>query len=180
MEQYQALSEGEPLWSILAAAADILETNPIKAGLQAEAALKSAPGQQQALQLLVAARRAQGDTVGARTVLQSMATETPNIASEHFELGLLIAESGENEAAALALSRVVELEPAHPQAWRAIGDARIQTGDMPGAAEAYAKQFASSNLDLKTLEQVSTPSNPTRRMKPKPFCANISIPARRT
>jgi tetratricopeptide (TPR) repeat protein len=156
MEQYQALSEGEPLWSILAAAADLLETNPAKSGLEAEAVLKAAPGQQQALQLLVAAHRAQGDVARARDALESMATETPGIASVHFELGLLLAETGENEAAARSLSRVIELEPTHPQAWRAIGDALIQTGDVRGAAEAYAKQFASTNLDLKTLAQIST------------------------
>lgn len=155
MEEYQALSEGEPLWSILARTADLLETDPVKAGQAAEAALRVAPGQQQALQLLVAARRAQGDVAGARTALESMATETPRLASVHYELGLLFTEAGDNEAAVRALSRAVELEPAHPQAWRAIGDALIRTGDMSGAADAYAKQFASSNLDLKTLEQVS-------------------------
>lgn len=155
MEEYQALSEGEPLWSILARAADLLESDPVKAGQEAEAALKVAPGQQQALQLLVAARRTQGDVAGARAVLESMVAETPGLASLHYELGLLFAETGDNEAAVRALSRAVELEPAHPQAWRSIGDALIRTGDTSGAAEAYAKQFASSNLDLKTLEQVS-------------------------
>ena len=80
---------------------------------------------------------------------------SPEIAAIHFELGLLLADMGDSEAALRALSRVVELEPQHSQAWRALGDALVQTGDAEGAARAYSQQFASSVTDLKTLEQLS-------------------------
>jgi tetratricopeptide (TPR) repeat protein len=155
MAQFQTLSEGYPLWSILAAAADLLETDPKKAEQQAQEALKFAPGQQQALQLLIGARQAQGDIAGARTLLESMAAETPDLASVHFELGMMLAEAGEDHAAIRSLSRVVELEAAHPQAWRLLGDALVQVGDTDGAAKAYSRQFTSSVMDVKMLEQAS-------------------------
>ena len=91
----------------------------------------------------------------ARATLESMAAELPEIAAIHFELGMLLADMGDSEAAVRSLSRVVELEPRHPQAWRALGDALVQTGDTEGAAKAYGQQFASSVTDLKTLEQLS-------------------------
>lgn len=155
MEQFPTISADVQLWTVLAQAADLLETDPAQAERRAQAALRSAPGQQQALQLVIAARRAMGDLAGGRALLETMAAETPNLASVHFELGLIYAEENENESAVRALSRVVELEPAHPQAWRALADALVQTGDTSGAAKAYARHAASSIMDLKTLEQIS-------------------------
>ncbi|MFL5239849.1 MAG: tetratricopeptide repeat-containing sulfotransferase family protein [Rhizomicrobium sp.] len=155
MEQVQQGSEFGPLWNILAGAAQVLESNPEEAGRQAEQLLNIAPGQQQALQLLVDARRADGDLAGARARLEAMAAELPDVAAVHCELGLLLIEAGDLQGAIRSLSRVVELEPRHPRAWRALGDALVQAGDITGAAKAYAEQFASSITDLKVLEQVS-------------------------
>jgi tetratricopeptide (TPR) repeat protein len=155
MEQARPFGEAGPLWSVVAAAAHLLESDPAAAERQLRAVLKVAPGQQQALQLLTDARRAQGDMATARAQLESMAAELPQLASIHYELGLLLAELGEIDEAIRSLSRVLELEPKHPQAWRAFGDALAQKGDIPGAANAYARQFASSLTDLQTLEQVS-------------------------
>ena len=97
MEELQPVHDASPLWSVLAQAVDALERSPEEAGRQAEAALKIAPGQQQALQLIVSARRAQGDMVGARTLLESMAAELPDLAALHYELGLLLMETGDNQ-----------------------------------------------------------------------------------
>ena len=155
MEQAKSVPEGVPLWSVLAEAAQPLESNPREAEQRVREVLKNAPGQSQALQLLVDAMRTQGDMAGARATLESMAAELPEIAAVHFELGLLLADMGDSEAALRSLSRVVELEPQHSQAWRALGDALVQTGDAEGAARAYSQQFASSVTDLKTLEQLS-------------------------
>ena len=155
MEDLQPVHDASPLWSVLAQAVDALERSPEEAGRQAEAALKIAPGQQQALQLIVSARRAQGDVAGARTLLESMVAESPDLAAAHYELGLLLTEIGDSQAAIQSLSRVVELEPKHPQAWRVLGDVLIQVSDTKRAANAYARQFESSIMDLKILEQVT-------------------------
>lgn len=156
MEQPRVDHDASPLWAVLAQAADVLERSPEEAERQAQAILNFAPGQQQAIQLIVSARRAQGDMAGARTLLETIAAELPDLATPHYELGLLLAEMGDNRAAINSLRRVVELEPKHPQAWRALGDALVQDGDTDGAANAYALQFASSVMDLKMLEQVTT------------------------
>src|SRR6185295_5819325 len=155
MEQAQSITEGRPLWSILMEAVQVADSNPGQAEEYARAVLKFAPGQQHALQFLADTKRVHGDLAGARTMLESMAAELPGLASIHYELGLLLAEMGETEAAVHSLSRVVELEPKHPHAWRTLGDALVQTGDADRAAEAYARQFASSILDVKMLEEVN-------------------------
>jgi tetratricopeptide (TPR) repeat protein len=155
MEQTQRPRENGPLWSILAEAATLLEENPRLAVDRAQLALKIAPGQQQALQLMVVARRVQGDMAGARSLLEGMVAELPDVATVHYELGLLLADMGDNHAAIRCLRRVVELEPKHPHGWRALGDALVLIGDASGAANAYAQQFASSVMDLKMLEQVA-------------------------
>ena len=155
MEQEKPVHEGQPLWIVLAEAAQSLDSDPSEAGRRVRDILKNAPGQPQALQLLVDAQRAQGDLASARTALELMAAELPEIAAIHYELGMLLADIGDSEAAVRSLSRVVELEPRHPQAWRALGDALAETGNTEGAAKAYRQQFASSVTDLKTLERVS-------------------------
>ena len=156
MEQPNQALEQVTIWTVLAEGAEALEARPDEAERLARVALASAPGQQQALQLLIAARRLRGDVASAREKLETMAAESPGIAAIQYELAVLLAESGEHAAAVRHLSRVVELEPAHTQAWGALGDALLATGDKAGAASAYARQFASSVLDLKILEEVST------------------------
>jgi tetratricopeptide (TPR) repeat protein len=143
-----------PLWSMLARAADLLTTNPARAENRALEVLKSAPAQPQALILLVSARRAQGDTEGACALLESLAAEQPNLAALHYELGLLRAELRDAPAAIASLSRVVELEPDHPTAWRALAEQLAAAGDVARASEAYGRQFKSSLVDVLMLEHV--------------------------
>lgn len=154
MEQTGTAGETGPIWAMLSDAASRLQRNPDEAARRALLVLNYAPGQAQALQLIVAAGRMTGDLAALRAKLESLVLETPELATIHYELGLLLAEMGEDEAAITTLSRVVELEPKHPQAWQSLGDALMQAGDTAGAANAYAQQFKSSVMDLKTLEQV--------------------------
>jgi tetratricopeptide (TPR) repeat protein len=142
----------QPLWVVLAMAADQLGAAPEEVERLTLDVLKRIPGQQHALMLLVTARKARGDTAGARTLLEVMADERPEIAAIHFELGALLDEMGESKAAIRALSRLVALEPKHPSAWRLLGEALADSGDMDKAADAYFKHFELSALDLKTLE----------------------------
>lgn len=120
----------------------------------AREALRFVPGEPHALVVLVSTMRVRGERIAAQALLEKMLLDEPGIAALSFELGLLLAESGEFEAAAQRFFRVVELEPQHPAAWRALGDELCRTGDFEGAREAYGKQFASSIQDVLTLEQV--------------------------
>lgn len=136
--------------------AQALSADPGVAEREAAGVLQAIPGQQQALTLLVGARRAQGDTAGARAMLETMATTYPKLAAVHHELGLLLADLGETQDAIAALSRVVELEPDHPSAWRVLGDQLAEMGSAGPAADAYQRHFASSINDLKLIESTAT------------------------
>lgn len=155
MEQQNAPQADRRLWAVLEQGANALATDPSLAERMAEGILQGLPAQQQALMLLVSSRRAQGDTAGARAMLETMAMSLPDVAAVHYELGLLLAELGETQEAIAALSNVVRLEPAHPAAWRSLGDQLAEAGEMMRAAEAYQRHFASSISDLKLIESTA-------------------------
>jgi predicted Zn-dependent protease len=154
MQQAEQSQTGT-LAAALAETGALLKTNPAEAERRADRILKDIPGQQQALLLLVSARRAQGDTAGARAMLELAAMTQPRLAAVQYELGLLLAELGEHEAAITALTRVVELEPDHPGAWRVLGDELAESGHADAAGQAYVKHFRSALNDLKYLEDAA-------------------------
>lgn len=143
-----------PLWFVLAKLAEGLRTEPGRVVEQAREVLKRFPAQAHVLQLLVCAQSAQGGTASTRTMLEGLAAEWPNVAAVHYELGLLLGQLGEPQAAAGALFRVVELEPEHPTAWRALGDQLAAAGDAAGAKDAYLRFFKLSVTDVLMLEHV--------------------------
>jgi tetratricopeptide (TPR) repeat protein len=155
MDEVDEFKPGAPLWPQLTGAAQLLDIDPERAEAQAREILRNVPAQQQTLTLLVCALRAQGKTDGARTLLESLAAEQPGLAAIHYELGLLLGELGERDAAIRALSRVVELEPQHPTAWRALGDELAEDGNAEAAGKAFARQLESSVMDLKMLENMA-------------------------
>lgn len=155
MDEVDEFRPGAPLWPLLNGAAQLLDIDPGRAEAQAREILKNVPAQQQTLTLLVSALRAQGKTDSARAELESLAAEHPGLAAIHYELGLLLGELGERGAAIRALSRVVELEPHHPTAWRALGDELAEAGNTETAAKAFARQLESSVMDLKMLENMA-------------------------
>ena len=62
-------------------------------------------------------------------------------AAAHFELGLALAAAGRGDEAIRVLRRTVELEPEHMEAWRALADHLLATGDAEGADAAYARHI---------------------------------------
>jgi len=143
-----------PLWMNLANVAELLTSDPAAAERQVREILGLVPGEPHAVRLLIDAIRTQGDVSRARDELESLAAEFPKLAVMHLELGLLLSEIGDHKAAIRALFRTVELEPNHPAAWRTLGDEMVNSGDSVSAAKAYARQFASSVMDLKMLENM--------------------------
>lgn len=128
--------------------ARLLRLDAKAAAVKAREFLKRYPGQRQALGLFVSAHRATGDLSGARATLLEMAKAQPGLAAVHYELGLLLTDTGERENAIAALSRAVALEPRHAQAWRALGDVFADSGNAAEANRAYARciQFAAERL----------------------------------
>src|SRR5690349_15274770 len=106
MQDAQPFHEAGPLWDSIAGAAQLVESQPKQAEQRLLQLLDFAPGQPQILQLLADSRRARGDLQGAREILESLVRDLPDVAAGHFELGMLLADLGENDAAVRALSRV--------------------------------------------------------------------------
>ena len=152
MQQPGKRQRADTLSAVLTHAADHFGNDPAGAETKGAEILNSIPGQQQALLLLVCARRLQGDKEGARAVLEAMAEALPGLAAVHYELGLVLGGLGETKEAIAALSRVVELEPNDPSAWRALGNQLGRAGDDAGAGRVFAKHLSNSLKELALLE----------------------------
>ena len=140
------------LATALAQAAKLLGPRPDLAAEQAREILKAAPGHAQALFILAAALRAQGDAAQAREILERLANAVPNSADIHCELGLALSDLGDSKGAIAMLTRATRINGKHAQAWRALGDEKTLAGDTDGADDAYAHHIEASVNDPKLLE----------------------------
>jgi predicted Zn-dependent protease len=118
----------------------LLAGNPAAAERQAREILKFLPDDARAVFIVGAARRRQGDAVGARALLRRVVDAHPGSAYAHHELGLTLAGLGEGEAAIGELRRARQLRRDAPQAWRSLADQLTLAGDKDRAALAYAEQ----------------------------------------
>jgi Flp pilus assembly protein TadD len=133
----------------------LLRSSPTLAAEQAQEILKAAPQHPLAMLLLASARRMTGDSADALRILQPLATSQPNWAAAHYELGLALGETEQTAAALAAMRRAVALRPSMPDAWRAIGDLLIVSGDASGADAAYAQHIKASTQDPRLLVAAS-------------------------
>jgi tetratricopeptide (TPR) repeat protein len=133
----------------------LLKIDPALAAEQAGEILKVVPGHPMATLLLGSARRLLGDAAGALTVLEPLASTQTKWAAAHYELGLVRGDLAQPQAALAALRRAVALKPDMPDAWRAIGDHLVATGDLAGADAAYARHIKASTRDPKLLSAAS-------------------------
>jgi tetratricopeptide (TPR) repeat protein len=151
-------SPAEPTGTIdtaLAHAERLLQIDPALAAEQAREILKVAPAHPLALLILGSARRLAGDSAAALVVLEPLASVQSKWAAAQYELGLALGDLGQPQAALKSLRRAVALKPDLPDAWRAIGDHLIATGDSAGADAAYARHIKSSTHDPKLLAAAS-------------------------
>jgi len=140
------------LATALAQAGKLLGPRPDLAAEQAREILKAFPGHAQALFILAAASRAQGDAAQAREILERLVKALPQSADARYELGLALSDLGENRSAIEILTQATRINPKHAHAWRALGDERTLVGDAGGADEAYARHIEASANDPKLLE----------------------------
>jgi predicted Zn-dependent protease len=151
-------SPAEPTGSIdtaLSHTGRLLQIDPVLAAEQAGEILKAMPNHPVALLLLGSARRLTGDHAGALTVLEPLASGQSKWAAAHYELGLVLGDLGQPQAALAALHHAVALKPDMPDAWRAIGDHLVATGDLAGADAAYARHIKASTRDPRLLSAAS-------------------------
>jgi tetratricopeptide (TPR) repeat protein len=135
----------------LAHASRLLQKDPLLAAEQASEILKVAPQHSVATLLLGIARRRSGDFAGALQTLQPLVATHPKWAAAHYELGLALADCEQPQASVAALCRAVAIKPNMPDAWRAIGDHLILSGDPKGADAAYAHHIQASTQDPRLL-----------------------------
>jgi len=151
-------SPAEPTGTIdtaLAHAGRLLHIDPALAAEQAGEILKVAPAHPLAMLLLGSARRLAGNSAAALAVLEPLASTQSKWAAAHYELGLVLGDLGQPQTALAALRRAVALKPDLPDAWRAIGDHLIASGDLAGADAAYARHIKASTHDPKLLTAAS-------------------------
>jgi tetratricopeptide (TPR) repeat protein len=131
----------------VAQAAASLASQPARAQSQAQAILGAAPGDPRALLILASAHRRQGKARAAHGLLAPLAKAHPRAARTHYELGLVLADLGDNPGAIAALRHAVGLNHDFPEAWRALGDQLFAAGDVTAAEKAYAEQDRTSIED---------------------------------
>ena len=136
----------------LGRAAQLLASDPALAIEQANEILKVVPGQAAATLILGAANRAAGKLTMALAVLEPLSRAHPAWAGAHYERALALGLVGERDRAIAALRRAVELKPGHGDAWRALGDLLVTSGDSAGADAAYANHIRAATRDPRLLE----------------------------
>lgn len=135
----------------LAHAGRLLAREPALAEAQADEILKVAPGHLSTLQLLAAARAAQGKLDGALAVLEPLAAAHPQWAAVQFELALARLQAGHRETAIEALRRALALRPELPQGWRVLADQLRAAGDEPGAQAACLEHVRHAAADPRLM-----------------------------
>jgi predicted Zn-dependent protease len=144
----------EPAGSIDVAikhATSLLQDQPQLAAAQAQEVLKVVPGHPVATLLLGVARRSLGHPREAVAILAPLAATHDKWLGAHFELGLALGAAGRHTDAAESLHRAVQIEPALPDAWRALGDELTASGDRAGADAAYAQHIKASTNDPRLM-----------------------------
>jgi predicted Zn-dependent protease len=133
-------------------ASRLLERNPALAASQAEEILRAAPGHPLALLVLGAAQRLRGDAARALDVLTPLVEREPKAPAAWYEYGLALGAAGRGTDAIAALRRAVDLKPGYADAWRALGDHALATGDVRMADDAYARHLRFSARDPRVVE----------------------------
>jgi tetratricopeptide (TPR) repeat protein len=128
----------------------LLEQDPALAYAQASEILAAVPGHPPARLLQAAAKRRGGDAAAALALLDPLLQERPEWLPALYERALALGAAGQGEAAIAALRDVLKRQPAHPEAWRTLGDHLMATGETDEADAAYSRhvQCAAHNPPL--------------------------------
>lgn len=135
------------LETALAHASRLLATDPLLAGEQATEIIRAVGEHPVALLILGTSHRLRGEVSVALDILQPLAQAQPNWAMAQLELGIALGRARQGDAALEALKRAVSLKPDLPQAWLALGDHFMATGEAEKADAAYARHIRFSTRD---------------------------------
>jgi predicted Zn-dependent protease len=135
------------LQTAMAHATRLLEVDPALAAEQALEILKVLPDHPAAVVLLAAARRRAGDPMAAITVLEPLLRKHAGAVAAWFEYGLALGSAARGDEAIRALKKTVTLQQDHAQAWGALADHLLASGDYEGGDAAYARHIHYSARD---------------------------------
>jgi predicted Zn-dependent protease len=144
----------EPVGTIetaIAHATRLLGARPDLAAEQAREILNAVPGHPHARLVLGTAQRLNGDSAEAVATLSALATEQPNSAATHIELGIALGQVDRVADAVTALRRGAQLKPDRPDAWRQLADHLDLLGDAAGADQARARFIKAANQDPRLM-----------------------------
>lgn len=135
----------------LAHASRLLSIQPVLAAEQASEILKVIPDQPNALMLLALSLNNTGQAANAQVTLSRLLELQPNWAAAHFEMGQLLAKSGNYTAAITSLLKAISITPDFPKAWLCLGDYFSANEDQAKAQLAYANHVRYSASDPQLL-----------------------------
>lgn len=149
----------ETIPAVLANAAQILQSNPVNAEEALRHFLETSPGHIEARLLLTVALRMMGKSIEALAIIRALATERPEWAVIHFELGNTLTATGDGQDAITALVRASTLNPTLPGVWRALGDEYFRMGDIDAADKAYERHVEAARNDPLVCRTVTALKN---------------------
>lgn len=132
---------GDDVSTALAEVKRHLAADPSKAETLARDILRENPEEPDALLLLAIALRKKGAPNSARAILETLAQTQAHRAAIHYELGLVLADAGDNRGATASLRRAVDLDPGFAEAWHALGDQMTRMRSSKSADKAYAEYY---------------------------------------
>lgn len=130
----------------------LLPSAPRMAEQQAREILLAAPEHTAAQWLLGAALRRQGKIPVALDILEPLARREPRAPLLQFDLALALGAAGRGGEAMQALQRCLALKPDLPEAWLALGEHALATGDTRLADEAFARHLRLSAQDPRVAD----------------------------
>ncbi len=115
----------------------LLRTAPARAEALAAEFLTTVPGHPMALLFQGIASRLTGNLAAAIDILTPLAAGCPDAPLVHLQLGLVLRESGQAQAALQSMRRAVAVKPDFSDAWLALADFLTALGDRDAADDAF-------------------------------------------
>ncbi len=138
------------LQAALSHTANLLETRPKLAAVQALEILRNIPDQANALMFYALSQSRLGNLPVAVENLTKLCVLQPNWPAAHYELGNALSRSGFGDKAVVALKNALALQRELPKVWLALADVYSAMGEDTLADSAYTKQlqYSSRNPEL--------------------------------
>jgi predicted Zn-dependent protease len=121
---------------------------------KAEEILRQYPREINAMFVVAAAIRSEGENREAAARLRALIKRAPDFALAHQELGFAYSASGKLFPAIAALQRAVEIQPKLPSSWKLMGELFLIDGDEVSAEEAFNQHLVAASEDPNLIHAI--------------------------